>query len=175
MLGSNMSALQGFAGSDATSTALSFTTGSAVRHPSLRVKQRRLFSDSVRRRRHSAQRSLPKSKLSQIDFQFLCQLHNLLVRHGVYFRQINKRRWESARRRGPVIIPDSFSQFFDIDIHLFFLSYHRYRNTTLCYPSIRLYVSNIKPMDFICSSTQEKWWLLHNSIMYLRQQCLPTT
>ena len=51
MLGSNMSALQGFAGSDATSTALSFTTGSAVRHPSLRVKQRRLFSDSVRRRR----------------------------------------------------------------------------------------------------------------------------
>ena len=52
MLGSNMSALQGFAGSDATSTALSFATGSVVRQPSLHVKQRRLFSDSVRRRRH---------------------------------------------------------------------------------------------------------------------------
>ena len=52
MLGSNMSAPQGFAGSDATSTALSFATGSAVRPPSLHVKQRRLFSDSVRRRRH---------------------------------------------------------------------------------------------------------------------------
>ena len=51
MLGSNMSALQGFAGSDATSTALSFATGSVVRQPSLHVKQRRLFSDSVRRRR----------------------------------------------------------------------------------------------------------------------------
>ena len=53
MLGSNMSALQGFAGSDATSTALSFATGSVVRQPSLHVKQRRLFSDSVRRRRQS--------------------------------------------------------------------------------------------------------------------------
>ena len=37
MLGSNMSALQGFAGSDATSTALSFATGSVVRQPSLHV------------------------------------------------------------------------------------------------------------------------------------------
>ena len=53
MLWSNMSALQGFAGSDATSTALSFATGSVVRQSSLYIKQRRLFSGSVRRRRQS--------------------------------------------------------------------------------------------------------------------------
>ena len=69
MLGSNMSALQGFAGSDATSTALSFATGSVVRQPSLHVKQRRLFSDSVRRRRHIAhqlaRRNCPMVELLQ--------------------------------------------------------------------------------------------------------------